>query len=47
MTSEGRGKVEVLAGAVLITVLGVLIAGAVAIAWTWPAEQILQFLRFN
>jgi hypothetical protein len=46
-TDATRRQVEVLARLVLVVMVALLTVGAVKLFWSWPAEPILQFLRFN
>ena len=46
-TDAVRRQVEILARLVLVAMLTLLTIGAVKLFWSWPAEPILQFLRFH
>ena len=46
-TDAVRRQVEILARLVLVAMLTLLTIGAVKLIWSWPAEPILQFLRFH
>jgi hypothetical protein len=46
-TDAARRQVEVLARIVLVVMVVLLTVGAVKLYWSWPAEPILQFLRFQ
>jgi hypothetical protein len=46
-TDAARRQVEVLARIVLVAMVVLLTVGAVKVFWSWPAEPILQLLRFQ